>query len=161
MAVTHEDLKSLEYQYGFHDVEDYVFKSGRGLTVETVEEISRYKNEPDWMLQFRLRALEIFNRKPVPHWGSDLSGIDFDNIHYYVKPYELTETSWEEVPTYIKDTFDKLGIPEVELKFLAGVSAQYECEVVYDDIREDLENEGVIFAEMDSALREHPDIVNK
>src|SRR3712207_3791832 len=134
MAVTHEELKNADYKYGFHDVEDYVFKSGRGLTREIVEEISRYKNEPDWMLQFRLRALEIFNRKPVPTWGSDLSGVDFDNIHYYVKPSEKTEKSWDEVPAYIKDTFDKLGIPEAERKFLAGVSAQYESEVVYHKI---------------------------
>src|SRR5437870_4766674 len=131
MAVTPKDLQNTEYQYGFHDVDDYVFKSQRGLSPETVAEISRYKNEPEWMLKFRLRAMQLFRRKPLPTWGADLSGIDFDNIFYYVKPSEKTEKSWDEVPTYIKDTFDKLGIPEAERKFLAGVSAQYESEVVY------------------------------
>jgi Fe-S cluster assembly protein SufB len=161
MAITHEELKNVDYKYGFRDVEDYVFKSGRGLSPKTVEELSSYKNEPDWMHQFRLRALRIFNKKPMPHWGADLSGIDFDNIHYYVKPSERTETSWEEVPPYIKDTFDKLGIPEAERKFLAGVSAQYESEVVYHNLREDLEKLGVIFLDMDSGLREHPEIVKE
>ena len=130
MAIAHEDLKNVDYKYGFRDVEDYVFKSGRGLSTEIVEEISRYKGEPDWMRQFRLRALQIFNRKPLPTWGAKLTGVDFANIHYYVKPSEKTETSWDEVPEYIKDTFDKLGIPEAERKFLAGVSAQHESEVV-------------------------------
>jgi len=160
MAVTAKDLTK-DYRYGFHDPENYVFKSGRGLTPATVEDISRYKNEPEWMRQFRLRALQLFERKPLPHWGADLSGIDFANIHYYVKPSEKTETSWDEVPSYIKETFDKLGIPEAERKFLAGVSAQYESEVVYHNIREDLSKQGVIFSDMDTGLREHPDIVRE
>ncbi len=155
------EIKKEEYQYGFHDDEDYVFKSQRGLSKETVEEISRYKNEPAWMKKFRLRSLEIFNKKPMPSWGADLSGIDFDNIFYYVKPSEKAEGRWEEVPDYIKKTFDKLGIPEAERKFLAGVSAQYESEVVYHNIRQDLEKKGVIFTDMDSGLREHPEIVKK
>jgi Fe-S cluster assembly protein SufB len=164
MAVKPQDLMApgaTDYQYGFHDVEDYKFKSGRGLTREMVEQISEMKNEPQWMRDFRLKALEIFLRKPMPTWGADLSGIDFDNIHYYVKPSEKTEKSWDDVPPYIKDTFDKLGIPEAERKFLAGVSAQYESEVVYHNIREDLEKQGVLFLDMDSGLREHEDIVKK
>jgi Fe-S cluster assembly protein SufB len=126
-----------------------------------VEEISRMKNEPDWMLQFRLKSLAIFERKPLPTWGGDLSEIDFDNIYYYIKPSEKQGKDWEDVPEYIKNTFDKLGIPEAERKFLAGVSAQYESEVVYHSIREDLEKLGVIFLDMDSGLREHPDIVKE
>jgi len=161
MAVTAKDLKNTEYRYGFHDPDSYVFKSQRGLSPDTVEEISRYKQEPEWMLKFRLRAMQIFHRKPLPTWGADLSGIDFDNIFYYVKPSEKTEKDWDEVPAYIKDTFDKLGIPEAERKFLAGVSAQYESEVVYHNIREDLEKQGVLFSDMDTGLREHPDIVKE
>src|SRR6266540_3404571 len=162
MAVKAQYLRGpTDYKYGFHDVEDYKYKSGRGLTAQQVEEISRMKGEPDWMRQFRLRAHQIFMRKPMPTWGADLSGIDFDNIHYYVKPSEKTEKSWDDVPPYIKDTFDKLGIPEAERKFLAGVSAQYESEVVYHNLREDLEKQGVLFLDMDSALREHPDIVKQ
>jgi Fe-S cluster assembly protein SufB len=164
MAVKPQDLMvpgATDYQYGFHDVEDYKFKSGRGLTREMVTQISEMKNEPQWMRDFRLKAYEIFIRKPMPNWGADLSGIDFDNIHYYVKPSEKTEKSWDDVPPYIKDTFDKLGIPEAERKFLAGVSAQYESEVVYHNIREDLEKQGVLFLDMDSGLREHEDIVKK
>ncbi|MGI8522002.1 MAG: Fe-S cluster assembly protein SufB [Nocardioides sp.] len=162
MAIEQKNaLLPSDYQYGFHDVEDYKFKSGKGVTVQQVEEISKMKGEPEWMTQFRLRAHKIFERKPMPTWGADLSGIDFDNIHYYVKASEDTERSWDDVPEYIKDTFDKLGIPEAERKFLAGVSAQYESEVVYHSIREDLEKQGVLFLDMDSALREYPDIVKE
>src|SRR5215204_1808984 len=164
MAVKPQDLMqpgATDYRYGFHDVEDYKFKSGRGLTREMVTQISEMKNEPAWMRQFRLKALDIFHRKPMPNWGADLSGIDFENIHYYVKPSEKTEKSWDEVPAYIKDTFDKLGIPEAERKFLAGVGAQYESEVIYHSLREDLEKQGVIFLDMDSGLREHGDIVKQ
>jgi Fe-S cluster assembly protein SufB len=164
MAVKPQDLMqpgATDYRYGFHDVEDYKFKSGKGLTREMVAQISEMKNEPAWMRDFRLKAFEVFIRKPMPKWGADLSEIDFDNIHYYVKPSEKTERSWEEVPEYIKNTFDRLGIPEAERKFLAGVSAQYESEVVYHNIREDLEKQGVIFLDMDSGLREHEEIVKK
>lgn len=150
-----------DYKYGFHDKEDYVFKSGKGLNEEIVRTISAMKNEPEWMLKFRLRALDIFNKKPMPTWGNCdmLNDIDFQNIHYYVKPSEKSEKSWDEVPEGIKQTFDRLGIPEAERKFLAGVTAQYESEVVYHSIREDLEKEGVIFLDMDSGLREHEQIV--
>jgi len=164
MAVKPQDLMApgaTDYRYGFHDVEDYTFKSGKGLTREMVAQISEMKGEPAWMLQFRLKAYDIFLRKAMPKWGADLSEIDFDNIHYYVKPSEKTEKSWEEVPEYIKNTFDRLGIPEAERKFLAGVSAQYESEVVYHNIREDLEQQGVLFLDMDSGLREYPDIVKE
>jgi Fe-S cluster assembly protein SufB len=150
-----------DYKYGFHDKEDYIFKSGKGLSEEIVRTISSMKNEPEWMLKFRLRALDIFNKKPMPTWGNcDLiNGIDFQNIHYYVKPSERSEKNWDEVPEGIKQTFDRLGIPEAERKFLAGVTAQYESEVVYHSIREDLEQQGVIFLDMDSGLREHEQIV--
>jgi Fe-S cluster assembly protein SufB len=150
-----------DYKYGFHDKEDYIFKSGKGLSEEIVRTISSMKNEPEWMLKFRLRALDIFNKKPMPTWGNcDLiNGIDFQNIHYYVKPSERSENNWDEVPEGIKQTFDRLGIPEAERKFLAGVTAQYESEVVYHSIREDLEQQGVIFLDMDSGLREHEQIV--
>lgn len=150
-----------EYKYGFSDSEAPVFKSGRGLSRSIVEDISRRKNEPEWMLNIRLEALEIFNSKPMPEWGSELDGIDFDNIHYYVQPSERSEKNWDDVPPYIKKTFDRLGIPEAERKFLAGVSAQYESEVVYHSIREDLEKLGVLFLDMDSALKQHPEIVRK
>ena len=147
-----------DYKYGFHDTEQPVFKSEKGLTEEIVRAISGRKNEPQWMLDYRLKALKHFHERPMPKWGHDLSEIDFANIHYYVKPSEKTEKNWDDVPEYIKETFDKLGIPEAERKFLAGVSAQYESEVVYHSIREDLEAQGVIFLDMDSGLREHEDI---
>jgi Fe-S cluster assembly protein SufB len=153
-----------DYKYGFHDQEsDYAFKSGKGLTKEIVTEISRMKNEPEWMLKFRLRALDIFNKKPMPRWGNCqmLDDIDFANIHYYVKATEKQGRNWDEVPEGIKNTFDRLGIPEAERKFLAGVTAQYESEVVYHSIREDLEKLGVVFLDMDSGLREYGDIVKE
>jgi Fe-S cluster assembly protein SufB len=153
-----------DYKYGFRDSEkDYAFKSGKGLTKEIVSEISRMKNEPAWMLEFRLRALDIFNKKPMPTWGNCkmLNDIDFANIYYYVRATEKQGRNWEEVPEGIKKTFDRLGIPEAERKFLAGVTAQYESEVVYHSIREDLEKQGVIFMDMDTGLREHEDIVRE
>jgi len=152
-----------DYKYGFSDKEDYIFKSGRGLTREIVESISKMKNEPQWMLDFRLKALDIFLKKPMPTWGNCkmLNDIDFENIFYYIKPSEKGEKNWEDVPEGIKKTFDKLGIPEAERKFLAGVTAQYESEVVYHSIREDLVKQGVVFLDMDSGLREHEEIVRK
>ena len=148
-------------KYGFHDKEDYVFKSGKGLSKELIEEISRMKKEPEWMLKFRLKSLEEYYRRPMPQWGANLNTIDFENIHYYVKPSNQSETNWDDVPAYIKDTFNKLGIPEAEQKFLGGVGAQYESEVVYHKIREDLEKLGVVFLDMDGGLREYPEIVKK
>lgn len=150
-----------EYQYGFKDEEKYIYKAARGLTEELVREISAYKNEPEWMLDIRLKALNLFHEKPMPNWGPNLKDLDFDSIHYYIKPSEKQGKSWEEVPEHIKDTFEKLGIPEAERKFLAGVSAQYESEVVYHSLREDLEKQGVIFIDTDTAVREYPELVKE
>ena len=150
-----------DYQYGFHDVEDYVYKSERGLDRAKVEQISKMKDEPDWMLDFRLKAYEHYVSRPMPTWGGDLSGIDFDQIFYYIRPAEKQGKTWDEVPEYIKNTFEKLGIPEAERKFLAGVGAQYESEVIYHSLREDLGKLGVVFLDMDSAVREYPDLVKQ
>lgn len=147
-----------EYRYGFVDPDVSVFRSKRGLTREVVEEISRMKNEPKWMLEFRLKALDIFYSMPMPQWGGDLSELDFDEITYYVKPSEKSGRSWDEVPEEIKNAFDKLGIPEAEQKYLAGVSAQYESEVVYQNMKEEFEKLGIIFKDTDSALKEHEDL---
>ncbi|MFP3917992.1 Fe-S cluster assembly protein SufB [Lysinibacillus telephonicus] len=147
-----------DYKYGFHDKDVSIFRSKRGLTEEIVREISNMKNEPEWMLDYRLKALEIFYSKPMPQWGGDLSALNFDEITYYVKPSEATQRSWDEVPEEIKATFDKLGIPEAEQKYLAGVSAQYESEVVYHNMKKDLEDLGIVFKDTDSALRENEDI---
>lgn len=143
-----------EYKYGFHDKDVSIFRSERGLTKEIVEEISRMKEEPQWMLDFRLKSLEHFYNMPMPQWGGDLNSLNFDEITYYVKPSERSERSWDEVPEEIKQTFDKLGIPEAEQKYLAGVSAQYESEVVYHNMKEDLEEQGIVFKDTDSALKE-------
>ncbi|CAM3359121.1 MULTISPECIES: Fe-S cluster assembly protein SufB [Brevibacillus] len=150
-----------DYQYGFHDKDVSVFRTKKGLTREIVEEISKIKEEPEWMLEFRLKSLDIFNSLPMPKWGGDLDDLDFDSITYYVKPSEKQGRSWDEVPEEIKATFDKLGIPEAEQKFLAGVSAQYESEVVYHNMQEDLEQLGVLFCDMDSAVKLHPEIVKE
>ncbi|HLQ71973.1 MAG TPA: Fe-S cluster assembly protein SufB [Bacillota bacterium] len=147
-----------EYKYGFHDKDVSVFRTERGLTKKVVEEISRMKDEPEWMLEKRLKALDIFYSKPMPQWGGDLSELDFDEIVYYVKPSEKQGKTWDEVPEEIKETFDKLGIPEAEQKYLAGVSAQYESEVVYQSLEKDLEEMGIIFKDTDTALREHEDL---
>jgi Fe-S cluster assembly protein SufB len=158
-----EQQKNLvgDYQYGFHDKEDYFYKSERGLDRAKVEQISKMKDEPEWMLDFRLKAYEHYLKRPMPTWGGDLSEIDFDNIYYYIRPSEKQGKTWDEVPEYIKDTFEKLGIPEAERKFLAGVGAQYESEVVYHSLREDLEKLGVVFLDMDSAVNQYPDLVKQ
>ena len=159
-----DDLSGIKesYEYGFHDPENYVFKAKKGLNREVVEEISAYKNEPDWMRKFRLKALEHFEARPMPLWaGGHMDAIDFQDIHYFVRASERQGRSWDEVPEDIKNTFDRLGIPEAERKYLAGVGAQYESEVVYHQVREDLEKQGVIFMDMDSGLREHEDIVRE
>jgi len=136
----------------------YVHLSKKGLTMDTVREISHMKEEPEWMLNFRLRSYDIFMKKPMPQWGGDLNKIDFQNIYYYAKASEKTEKNWDDVPDDVKNTFDKLGIPEAEKKFLAGVGAQYESEVVYHNLRKDLADHGVLFLDTDSALKEHPEI---
>jgi Fe-S cluster assembly protein SufB len=147
-----------EYQYGFKDPETYVFKSRKGLDKEIVEKISAMKGEPSWMLEFRLKALEHFMKRPIPTWGADLSNLDLDNIYYYVKPTEAESKSWDDVPENIKNTFDKLGIPEAEQKFLAGVGAQYESEMVYHQVQDHLKEQGVIFLSIEDGLREHPEL---
>ncbi len=150
-----------DYKYGFRDKDVSVYRTDRGLTREVVEEISKIKNEPEWMLKFRLKALEHFYSRPMPQWGGDLSELDFDEITYYVKPSEKQGRSWDEVPEEIKRTFDKLGIPEAEQKYLAGVSAQYESEVVYHNMKKDFEKLGIIFKDTDSALKENEELFRK
>jgi Fe-S cluster assembly protein SufB len=150
-----------EYKYGFHDPEDYFFKSGRGLSHELVAAISEHKNEPEWMRKFRLKSLDYFLARPLPEWGGNLGEIDFDSIFYYIRPTEKQAKSWEDLPPDIKNTWDRLGIPEAEKNYLAGVGAQYESEVVYHKLKEDLEAQGVIFLDMDSGLREHEELVKE
>jgi len=146
-------------KYGFHEAENYSFKSRKGLDVEIVKEISHMKKEPQWMTDFRVRAYEAFEARPMPNWGSNVLGqIDFNDIYYYIKPTDKAAGSWEELPSEIKNTYDKLGIPEAEKKYLAGVGAQYESEVIYHNLAKDLESKGVIFKDTDSALREHPEL---
>lgn len=147
-----------DYQYGFSKPEEYVFKARKGLNHEVIDQMCDMKNEPDWMREFRHRSLDIFLSKPMPTWGADLSGIDFDDIYYYIKPTEKQGKSWDDIPASIKDTFDRLGIPEAERKFLAGVGAQYESEVVYHSLQEQWTKLGVIFLDTDSGLREHEDV---
>lgn len=147
-----------DYQYGFSKPEEYVFKARKGLNHEVIDQMCDMKNEPDWMREFRHRSLDIFLSKPMPTWGADLSDIDFDDIYYYIKPTEKQGKSWDDIPASIKDTFDRLGIPEAERKFLAGVGAQYESEVVYHSLQEQWTKLGVIFLDTDSGLREHEDV---
>src|SRR4249920_3836791 len=152
-----------ESKFGFHDPETgYAFKAPKGLTRGLVEQMSEHKNEPQWMRDFRLKALDHFLARPMPRWGSPmLAEVDFDNIHYFVRASERAERSWDDVPDDVKKTFDRLGIPEAERQFLAGVGAQYESEVVYHQVNKALEDQGVIFLDMDTALREHEDIVRE
>lgn len=150
-----------DYRYGFSMPENYVFKSKKGLDEDVVKNISWHKSEPDWMTNKRLNAYCFFTQRQMPSWGADLGTILFDDIFYYIKPTEKIAKSWEDLPSEIKDTYDKLGIPEAEKKFLAGVSAQYESEVIYKSINEKLAKLGVIFLDMDSGLREYPDLVKE
>jgi len=145
-------------KYGFHDVERPVFQTRRGLDADVVSQISKIKGEPDWMREFRLRSLAEFERKALPRWGGNVAEIDFQNIYYYMKPMDEQGRTWDDVPADIKRTFDKLGIPEAEQKFLSGVGAQYDSEVVYHKIKETLTSKGVIFLDTDTALREHPEL---
>jgi Fe-S cluster assembly protein SufB len=147
-----------DYKYGFRDPDNYLFTTGKGLNRRVVEQISSMKGEPKWMLDFRLKALEHHLRRPVPTWGPDLSGLDLDEIYYYVKPTSGQEQSWDDVPESIKNTFNRLGIPEAEQKFLAGVGAQYESEMVYHNIQKHLEEQGVIFLSIEDGLRNYPDL---
>src|SRR5688572_3168552 len=157
------DLRgSYDEVYGFHDDDvKYNFVSRKGLDEAMVRQISQMKGEPQWMTDIRVQAYHIFLSKPTPQWGGDLSKIDYDDIYYFVKAMDQGGRDWDEVPAEIKDTFDKLGIPEAEQKYLQGVSAQYDSESVYHNLRKDLADRGVLFLDMDSALREYPDIVRE
>src|SRR3989441_10725030 len=148
-------------KFGWTTPENYVFEPKKGLSREVVEEISYMKSEPDWMRRFRLKAFDRWERRPMPKWGADLSGLDFDNIFYYLKATERSERSWDDVPDNVKKTFERLGIPEAEQKYLGGVSAQFESESVYHSVKEEITKQGVLFTDMDTAVREHPEIVQK
>src|SRR5262245_3246833 len=164
MAVTQEEhLQELSkgYRFDWKDADHSVFEPKRGLSPAVVEEISALKSEPDWMRKFRLKALKHFERRPMPWWGADLSDIDFENIYYFIRSTEKQAANWDELPEDIKGTWDKLGIPEAEKKYLGGVSAQYESEVVYHKIKKELDDIGVLFTDMDSALRDYPDLVKE
>jgi len=153
---------SFDYsKYNFRDIVDYEILLPKGLNEEIVREISRIKNEPSWMEEFRVKSFKLFMEKPMPTWGVDLSKLRLDDIHYYAKPTSKKGRSWDEVPEYIKRTFERLGIPEAERKFLAGVGGQYDSEVVYHNLRKELEKQGVIFVDTDTAVREYPEIVKK
>ncbi len=159
-TIARPELEGLDrYKFGWADSDAAGAIARRGLSEEVVRDISAKKDEPEWMLKLRLRGLELFRRKPMPTWGSDLSGIDFENIKYFVRSTEKQAASWDDLPADIKNTYDKLGIPEAEKqRLIAGVAAQYESEVVYHKIRDDLEEKGVIFKDTDTALREHPEL---
>ena len=161
MTVTGDNLDLGKYQLGWADEEDYVFKPKKGLNLDIVKEMSWMKGEPDWMMKKREKALRHFDKRPMPNWGGDMSEIYFDDIFYYIKPTTGQVDNWDDLPDAIKDTYEKLGIPEAERKYLAGVTAQYESEVVFHRNREDLEQQGVIFCDMDTALREHPELVKE
>ena len=161
MTATRELVNNDRTKFDFKDDIVYLTETKRGLTRETVEEISALKNEPEWMLKFRLRAYDHFLQRPMPQWGGDLGHIDFDKIVYYRKPSEREEKSWDDVPDKIKATFERLGIPEAERKFLAGVGAQYDSEVVYHSVREELSKIGVVFMGTDQGLKEYPQIFEK
>jgi len=154
------DIRS-EYGYGWHVEDSPIYKAPKGLSHDLIDVISEHKSEPPWMREFRHKSLDYFLARPMPTWGADLSGIDFDNIHYYLKPTEKQAERWEDLPAEILDTWDRLGIPEAEKKYLAGVGAQYESEVVYHKLQEDLERQGVIFLDMDSGLRQHEELVKQ
>ena len=159
-SVAHPELEGLgTYEYGWADSDDAGAVARRGLNEDVVRDISDKKSEPEWMTKLRLKSLKLFDKKPLPDWGADLSRIDFDNIKYFVRSTERQATSWEDLPEDIKNTYDRLGIPEAEKqRLVAGVAAQYESEVVYHQIREDLEEQGVLFLDTDTALKEHPEI---
>ncbi|MBR2846079.1 MAG: Fe-S cluster assembly protein SufB [Solobacterium sp.] len=150
-----------DYQYGFHDKDISVFDTGKGLNEEVVRQISKIKGEPEWMTEFRVNAFHVFEKMPMPKWGPDLSEIDFQDFTYYKKATSDTEKSWDDVPEEIKNTFERLGIPEAERKYLAGVTTQYESEAVYHNMLEEVQSKGVIFLDIDSALREYPELFRK
>ena len=154
-------LKKEEYQHGYHFPDQSLFKTRKGLDEEIIRAISAQKEEPEWMLDFRLKAFAVFKKKAMPNWGADLSRIDFDEIYYYARPTEEQKRTWDDVPEDIRETFDRIGIPEAEKKFLAGVGAQYDSEVVYHNLKEELEKQGVVFCSPEEAVKNHPDLVRK
>jgi Fe-S cluster assembly protein SufB len=147
-----------EYKYGFVTEEKPVFKAKKGLSEDIVRQISAHKEEPEWMLEFRLKALEIFYSKPLPDWGGDVASLDLDEIYYYLKPQDHMERSWDDVPDEIKTTFERLGIPEAERKILAGVGAQFESEMVYHSLKEEWTEQGIIFESIEDGLKLYPEI---
>ncbi len=149
------------YKYGFSKPQKYVFKAKKGIDEEVVRQISLIKQEPEWMTEFRVKAYNIFKEKKMPDWGADLSGIDFDDIYYYIKSTDKNVSSWDDLPKEIKETYDKIGVPEAERKFLAGVSAQYDSEVVYESVLNELTKQGILFCDMDTALKKYPEIVKE
>ena len=160
---TKNEIKDIigDYKFGFKTDSKSVMDTGKGINEEVVREISEIKGEPEWMTDFRVKAYHRFMSKPNPTWGPDLSGINFDEITYYIKPSAKSEADWDDVPVEIKDTFNKLGIPEAEQKFLAGVSTQFESEVVYHSTIKELEDQGVIFTDTDTALRLYPELLKE
>ena len=156
-----DKLPSEDYKYGFKNEDVSILNTGKGLNEEVVRAISKLKNEPEWMLEFRLKALKAFNELPLPSFGPDLSSLDFNSYTYFIRPSERVEKSWDEVPETIRNTFDKLGIPEAEQKYLAGVSTQYESEAVYHNMLKEVEDKGVIFLDTDTALKTCPELFKK
>ncbi len=161
MSTEAQNVDVGDYQFGFSYPDQSVFKTQKGLTPEVIRAISDHKNEPEWMLEFRLRSLEEFRKKPMPNWGADLGDLDFEEIFYYAKPSDKKYTSWNDVPESIKDTYDRIGIPEAEQKYLAGVGAQYDSEVVYHNLQESLTKQGVVFSDPETAIEEYPEIVKE
>ncbi|MFO0704304.1 MAG: Fe-S cluster assembly protein SufB [Patescibacteria group bacterium] len=158
--MTNDDL-NFDYRFGFSMPEVSVYKSQKGINEDVVKNISKIKNEPEWMTEKRLRALKIFAQIPLPKWGPSLKEINFDDIYYYLRPTDKQATSWDDLPKEIKETYDRIGVPEAEKRFLAGVSAQYDSEVVYESAQKELTKQGVIFCDMDTAVIKYPDIVKK
>lgn len=156
-----KNIPNGEYKYGFHDEDTSVYNTGKGLTREVVEEISNIKQEPEWMKEYRLKAFEFFEKAPMQDWGPNLDELHFEDYTYYIKPSDRTESSWDDVPDKIKETFDRIGIPEAEKEFLAGVTTQYDSEAVYHNMLEEVEEKGVIFLDTDTALKEQPELFKK
>jgi Fe-S cluster assembly protein SufB len=152
---------NFDYKYGFSMPDTSVFKTERGINPQIVYQISKIKNEPEWMTEFRLKAYDIFLQKKMPDWGADLSGIKFDDIVYFMRATDKQMNSWEDLPSEIKETYDRIGVPEAEKKYLAGVSAQYDSEVVYESVQKELSKQGVIFCDMDTGLSKYPEMVKR
>ncbi|MBL4694840.1 Fe-S cluster assembly protein SufB [Candidatus Gracilibacteria bacterium] len=160
---THDLIKDTlsNYKFGFKTETKPVYKAPKGLSEEVIREISRQKDEPEWMLEYRLKAYEIFKKKPMPEWGGNVKALDLDNIYYYIRPQDTEKTDWNEVPSEIKTTFERLGIPQAEKEFLAGTGAQFESEVVYHSLHQSLKDQGVIFESTDEALKKYPELFKK